>query len=63
MGVDTMNSEFGRGPSPDRGHSANCCRGHQGEEHPMSTKFVQFTQVHHNEPILINTDHVRSRRS
>ncbi len=22
MGVDTMNSEFGRGPSPDRGHSA-----------------------------------------
>ena len=25
MGVDTMNSEFGRGPSPDRGHSANCC--------------------------------------
>ena len=27
MGVDTMNSEFGRGPSPDRGHSANCCGG------------------------------------
>jgi hypothetical protein len=26
----------------------------------MSTKFVQFTQVHHNEPILINTDHVRT---
>jgi len=23
LGVDTMNSEFGRGPSPDRGHSAN----------------------------------------
>jgi myo-inositol catabolism protein IolH len=28
MGVDTMNSEFGHGPSPDRGHSANCCGGH-----------------------------------
>ena len=27
MGVDTMNTEFGRGPSPDRGHSANCCGG------------------------------------
>jgi len=27
MGVDTMNSEFGRGPSPARGHSANCCGG------------------------------------
>jgi myo-inositol catabolism protein IolH len=27
MGVDTMNSEYGRGPSPDRGHSANCCGG------------------------------------
>ena len=27
MDVDTMNSEFGRGPSPDRGHSANCCGG------------------------------------
>jgi myo-inositol catabolism protein IolH len=25
MGVDTMVSEFGRGPSPARGHSANCC--------------------------------------
>ena len=25
MGVDTMNSEFGRGPSPDRSHKANCC--------------------------------------
>ena len=27
MGVDTMNSEFGRGPSPGRGHCANCCGG------------------------------------
>ena len=27
MGVDTMNSEFGRGPSPERGQSANCCGG------------------------------------
>jgi myo-inositol catabolism protein IolH len=28
MGVDTMNSEFGRGPSPDRSHASNCCGGH-----------------------------------
>jgi myo-inositol catabolism protein IolH len=27
MGVETLNSEFGRGPAPDRGHSANCCGG------------------------------------
>lgn len=27
MGVDSMNSEFGRGPSPDRTHRASCCGG------------------------------------
>ena len=27
MDCNTLNSEFGRGPSPDRGHSANCCGG------------------------------------
>ncbi len=27
MGCDTMNSEFGRGPSPDRGHRSSCCGG------------------------------------
>jgi myo-inositol catabolism protein IolH len=27
MGVDTMNSEFGRGPSPDRSSHSNCCGG------------------------------------
>lgn len=33
MGVDTMNSEFGRGPSPDRGHRSNCCGGTHTHEH------------------------------
>ncbi|MHC2300806.1 sugar phosphate isomerase/epimerase [Rhizobium mongolense] len=32
MGCDTMNSEFGRGPSPDRGHKSNCCGGHYTHE-------------------------------
>ncbi|MFL6535344.1 MAG: sugar phosphate isomerase/epimerase family protein, partial [Pseudomonas sp.] len=27
MGCTTMNSEFGRGPSPDRGHKVSCCGG------------------------------------
>jgi myo-inositol catabolism protein IolH len=27
MGVDTMNSEFGRGPHPERGSCSNCCMG------------------------------------
>ncbi|MEH3107501.1 MAG: sugar phosphate isomerase/epimerase [Sphingomonas fennica] len=27
MGVDTMNSEFGRGPHPDRGSCSSCCMG------------------------------------
>jgi myo-inositol catabolism protein IolH len=26
-GVDTMNSEFGRGPHPERGSCTNCCQG------------------------------------
>jgi myo-inositol catabolism protein IolH len=28
MDCDTMNSEFGRGPSPDRSSHSNCCGGH-----------------------------------
>ena len=27
MGVDTLNSEFGRGPHPERGSCASCCMG------------------------------------
>jgi myo-inositol catabolism protein IolH len=27
MGVDTVNSEFGRGPHPERGSCTNCCMG------------------------------------
>ena len=27
MGVDTMNSEFGRGPHPERGSCSSCCMG------------------------------------
>jgi myo-inositol catabolism protein IolH len=27
MDCEVMNSEFGRGPSPERGHAANCCNG------------------------------------
>lgn len=27
MGVDTMNSEFGRGPHPDHGGCSSCCQG------------------------------------
>jgi myo-inositol catabolism protein IolH len=32
MGCDTLNSEFGRGPSPHRGH-ATCCGGQHSAEH------------------------------
>ena len=32
IGCDTMNSEFGRGPSPERGHKAGCCGGHYTHE-------------------------------
>lgn len=32
MGCDTMNSEFGRGPSPERGHRISCCGGSHSHE-------------------------------
>ncbi|GAB7530242.1 sugar phosphate isomerase/epimerase [Pseudomonas sp. 3A(2025)] len=32
MGCTTMNSEFGRGPSPDRGHKVSCCGGSHSHE-------------------------------
>lgn len=32
LDCDTMNSEFGRGPSPERGHKSNCCGGSHSHE-------------------------------
>ena len=59
MGVDTMNSEFGRGPSPDRGHSANCCGGqftHESSEAAWWRSMEELVPVFEKEGIQLNIE-------
>ena len=59
LGVDTMNSEFGRGPSPDRGHSANCCGGQYSHEHSEAAwwrSMEELVPVFENEGVTLNME-------
>src|SRR4029077_11872766 len=59
MGVDTMNSEFGRGPSPDRGHSANCCGGqftHETSEAAWWRSMGELVPVLEKEGVQLNIE-------
>ena len=59
MGVDTMNSEFGRGPSPDRGHSANCCGGqftHESSEAAWWRSMEELVPVFEKEGVQLNIE-------
>src|SRR5215470_16385622 len=59
MGVDTMNSEFGRGPHPDRGHSANCCGGqftHESSEAAWWRSMEELVPVFEKEGIQLNIE-------
>jgi myo-inositol catabolism protein IolH len=59
MGVDTMNSEFGRGPSPDRGHSANCCGGqftHESSEAAWWRSMEELVPMFEKEGVQLNIE-------
>jgi myo-inositol catabolism protein IolH len=59
MGVDTMNSEFGRGPSPDRGHSANCCGSqftHESSEAAWWRSMEELVPVFEKEGVQLNIE-------
>ena len=59
MGVDTVNSEFGRGPSPDRGHSANCCGGQftaESSEAAWWRSMEELVPVFEKEGIQLNIE-------
>lgn len=59
LGVDTMNSEFGRGPSPDRGHKAGCCGGHfthESSEAAWWRSIEELVPVFEREGITLNME-------
>jgi myo-inositol catabolism protein IolH len=59
MGVDTMNSEFGRGPSPDRSHASNCCGGRYTAESSEAVwwrSMEELTAVFEREGIQLNIE-------
>jgi myo-inositol catabolism protein IolH len=59
MGVDTMNSEFGRGPSPDRGHSISCCGGtytHESSEAAWWRSMEELVPVFEKEGVTLNME-------
>jgi myo-inositol catabolism protein IolH len=62
MGVDTMNSEFGHGPSPDRGHSANCCGGQytaESSEAAWWRSMEELVPIFDKEGIQLNSSRIR----
>ena len=59
MGVDTMNSEFGRGPSPDRSHTANCCGGRytvESSEAAWWRSMEELVPVFEREGVQLNVE-------
>lgn len=59
MGCDTMNSEFGRGPSPDRSHRSNCCGGHFTHEHSEAAwwrSMEELVPVFEKEGVTLNME-------
>lgn len=59
MGCQTMNSEFGRGPSPDRGHSVSCCGGvhsHESSEAAWWRSMEELVPIFEREGITLNVE-------
>ncbi len=59
MGVDTMNSEFGRGPSPDRGHAIACCGGQytcESSETVWWRSMEELVPIFEREGVTLNTE-------
>ena len=59
MGCDTMNSEFGRGPSPDRGHRSSCCGGMHAHEHSEAAwwrSMEELVPVFEREGVTLNME-------
>ncbi|MGO7718781.1 TIM barrel protein, partial [Rhizobium johnstonii] len=62
MGCDTMNSEFGSGPSPDRSHRASCCGGIHTHEHSeaawwrRSALIEELVPVFEREGVTLNME-------
>jgi hypothetical protein len=56
------NDEEGRLPGDETARETNTRRGeiNGGEERPVSTNFVMFTNAHTKKPILVNSDHIRT---
>ncbi|MGD8217869.1 sugar phosphate isomerase/epimerase family protein [Pseudomonas thivervalensis] len=59
MGCTTMNSEFGRGPSPDRGHTVSCCGGvhsHESSEAAWWRSMEELMPILESEGITLNVE-------
>jgi len=58
MGVDTMNSEFGRGPSPARGHRIGCCGGrtHESSEAAWWRSMEELVPLFEREGVTLNME-------
>ncbi|MFL7964445.1 sugar phosphate isomerase/epimerase family protein [Pseudomonas kielensis] len=59
MGCTTMNSEFGRGPSPDRGHKVSCCGGvhsHESSEAAWWRSMEELVPVLESEGVTLNVE-------
>ncbi|WP_434563414.1 sugar phosphate isomerase/epimerase family protein [Pseudomonas sp. Z4-20] len=59
MGCTTMNSEFGRGPSPDRGHKVSCCGGlhsHESSEAAWWQSMEELVPILESEGVTLNVE-------
>ncbi|MCM2462403.1 sugar phosphate isomerase/epimerase [Pseudomonas sp. CG7] len=59
MGCPTMNSEFGRGPSPDRGHTVSCCGGvhsHESSEAAWWRSMEELVPILESEGVTLNVE-------
>ncbi|WP_434577036.1 sugar phosphate isomerase/epimerase [Pseudomonas sp. Z5-35] len=59
MGCTTMNSEFGRGPSPDRGHKVSCCAGlhsHESSEAAWWQSMEELVPILESEGVTLNVE-------
>ncbi|WP_447803896.1 sugar phosphate isomerase/epimerase family protein [Pseudomonas kilonensis] len=59
MGCTTMNSEFGRGPSPDRGHKVSCCGGvhsHESSEAAWWRSMEELVPILESEGVTLNVE-------
>lgn len=59
LGCTSMNSEFGRGPSPDRGHKTSCCGGshsHESSEAAWWRSMEELVPIFESEGITLHVE-------